>query len=432
MAAYSVLSLLKISHKWMLSGIFFSWALARYNSALALSLSPPLSAYLAKTKETFKFAEQQHLEFTLQTESRSFNSTRLLVDASTGSSLFQIDCPNNEVLDVDSLPSCLRQCDWIAEILVQGDTAQELLERLRSKSLFVSEGWILDYVRMDATGNVPIKERFKPTYTMKTLTSSIAQAMPSIPALDPLHVTERLLLLDSGDGLSLVRTVFTSDGLTSMVENKWAKRPFQYSSAISVNVAESVINLLSDLVQQQRQRPQDDLEKPIRLLDPTCGSGTFLAFGMANGMQVEGCDCKLKCAEGTLHNLQYLFGEDIVTENANIYHHDSSTNWQEMSKVVDCVVANLPWGINSVEYSGENVRILQSIRQRLAKGTPCAFITKGSELELFEDSGFDVLGQAHVPQRNFQLPKGKKNIKGATDDKRNGRNSCIITIVLSD
>jgi tRNA G10 N-methylase Trm11 len=429
MAAYPVLSL-KLSRKGILSGIFFSWALARFRTALALS--PPLSAYLAKTKETFKFAEQQHLEFTIQTESRSFNSTRLLVDVSTGSSLFRLDCPDYEGLDVGSMPSCLRRCDWIAEILVQGDTAQELLERLRAKSPFVSEGWTLDYVRMDAAGNATIKKRDKPTYTMKTLTSSIAQAIPSIPALDPLHVTERLLILDSGDGLSLVRTVFTSDGLKSMVENKWAKRPFQYSSAISVNVAETVMNILLDLVQQQRQQRQIGLEKPIYLLDPTCGSGTFLACGMANGMQVEGCDCKPKCTKGTLQNLQYLFGEGIVTENANIYHHDSSTNWQETSKVVDCVVANLPWGINSVEYSGETVHIIQSIRQRLIKGTPCVFITKESGLELFEDSGFEILGRAHVPQRNFQLPKGKKNIKNAVDGERNGRNSCIVTIVLSD
>jgi hypothetical protein len=217
-----------------------------------------------------------------------------------------------------------------------------------------------------------------------------------------------------------------------MVENKWAKRPFQYSSAISVNVAEIVMDMLLDLVQQQRQQRQDDLEKLICLLDPTCGSGTFLAFGLANGMQVEGCDCKPKCTEGTLLNLQYLFGEGTVAESANIYHHDSSTNWKETSKVVDCVVANLPWGINSVEYSGENVRIIQSIRQRLAKCTPCAFISKESGLELFQENGFEVLGQACVPQRDFQLPKGVKNIKGAVDDKRNGRSSCIITVVLSD
>lgn len=52
------------------------------------------------------------------------------------------------------------------------------------------------------------------------------------------------------------------------------------------------MDLLLDLVMHQRQHRQDDLQKPICLLDPTCGSGTFLAFGMANGMQVEGCGCK--------------------------------------------------------------------------------------------------------------------------------------------
>jgi hypothetical protein len=56
-------------------------------------------------------------------------------------------------------------------------------------------------------------------------------------------------------------------------------------------------------------------------------------------------------------------------------------------------------------------------------------ISKESVIELFQETGFEVLGEAHIPQRKFQLPK---NIKDAVDGNRNGRNSCIITIVLSD
>jgi len=114
------------------------------------------------------------------------------------------------------------------------------------------------------------------------------------------------------------------------------------------------------------------------------------------------------------------------------------------------VVANLPWGKNSVLYINGNERILRSVRSQIQVGTPCAFITRPSSSNagdddkspsfLFESTGFDVLGQSFVPQREFSLPRGnkKKRKKGWIDDDDDdggggsrSQNQCVITIALA-
>lgn len=104
-------------------------------------------------------------------------------------------------------------------------------------------------------------------------------------------------------------------------------------------------------------------------------------------------------------------------------------------------------GRNSVLYIDENERILRSVRSQIKIGTPCAFITrpsnsgenKGPSL-LFESTGFDVLGQAFVPQRDFLLPLGKKKRKKtSTENSDDGdsasarnQNQCVVTIARAE
>ena len=125
---------------------------------------------------------------------------------------------------------------------------------------------------------------------------------------------------------------------------------------------------------------------------------------------------------------------------AHIECHDSTrpltTGKFEMQNGIDCVVANLPWGQNSIEYINENRLILENVRSRIQAGIPCAIITRDDSIQLLESRGFDVLGQAFVPQREFVLPKGKKrkkkhfdNDKEEHQDSRN--NICVITIARS-
>ena len=179
----------------------------------------------------------------------------------------------------------------------------------------------------------------------------------------------------------------------------------------------------------------DDRQEPFTLLDPTCGSGTFLALAIDRGMRVEAYDCNPQCVDGSRRNMEYLFAgnDDSTFDELQVSLHDA-TNLFPISKadhMVDCVIANLPWGVNSVDYVDQNASILKSVRNRVDSKTPCAFVTRGGDLDLFVSSGFKVFGQAHVPQRGFQLPKGSKKKKDAKGLERNGRNHCVVTIAMA-
>ena len=406
------------------------------------------SIFMAKTKETFKLADLLFLECQLQARP-DYNVTRLVVDAATGSSLLQCDCSGGlqpfmkSWVETSSLPSCLRRCDWIALVESHAKSAPLLMERLQLNPVDVRPGWMLDYVRFEqgqGSQNHLVSPRpgIASPYNKITLLCAVSQTMPQPPTLEQQNGTDRFLLVDtghSGPGIYLVRILSTSHEFNkSVVEMRWPSRPFQYSSAINIQVADIVLDILLHMVVEKCSISGGKQPHNFRLLDPTCGSGTFLAFAVTKGMHVEGCDCNLKCVEGSVRNLQHLFGK-IVEDKCQVYCHDSTMPWPETSGEVDCVVANLPWGLNTIDYQNENAKILQSVRTRIRAGTPCAFVTKDSHLALYERVGFQVVGEACVPQRDFVLPSGKKkghveDCREAKDD-RNGRNSCVITIALS-
>lgn len=453
---------------------------------------------LFKSKETFKLAEVQNLEASLQISfsecfpddqrddvALRFNLTRLLVDRATGSSLFRLDLQRKgghektftnvksngdswvspqieNLLRAQTLAlSSLRRCDWVGQVIVEGYDPQQLIEELQQQDFLVSannygfdlDGWSLDYVKL--LGETSFRK--KPNYTMKSLLCAVAHEMPPRPSLTLDLAKSRFLIVDTAtEGMDsscfLVRYIDNVSKLEnkSILQQKWARRPFQYSSAINFEVAEMVLEILVTLCTNRSQVSKPCDKNKIVLLDPTCGSGTFLALAMANGFYVEGCDINRSAAEGTIQNLKYLFDEEKVNLYANVQTHDSCNPWRydkssQSSKTADlsCVVANLPWGRNSVLYIDENARILCSIRAQIKTGTPCAFITRPSNSDedkgpssLFESTGFDILGQAFVPQRDFLLPKGKKNRKKPTTENSHNEDSgptrkhdqCVITI----
>ena len=344
------------------------------------------------------------------------------------------------------------------------------------------------------TNNNGNKERF----TMKSILCSVSQAIPTIPALDPSSsntddngdtgrsgsIDQQFMIIDTEydtttpvaagavvatntyffvEQVNFIKPAFPSSSsaasalsvlsqhndfssLTknsnninneggSIIMKQWPRRPFQYSSAINIDVADSVIALLSDLMTLS----QPDTTESRVLLDPTCGSGTFLAFAIARGMKVEGYDINPACIAGTHRNLQFLFGDDTVQQlvrtlecsdsshtssSSSLHINDDTTTTTTTTNPIDCVCANLPWGQNTVIIDNdENRRILQSVRQRIPVGIPCAFITRGSledddddddddplddGTQLFRSCGYEVLGQVSIPPRGVNLTRLSK------------------------
>eukprot|EP00536_Pseudo-nitzschia_multiseries_P016157 jgi/Psemu1/292398/fgenesh1_pg.1033_\ len=99
------------------------------------------------------------------------------------------------------------------------------------------------------------------------------------------------------------------------------------------------------------------------LLDPTCGSGTFLALALARGFRVEGRDINPSVAEGAIRNLEHVFGRETVGALARVETRDSCNNSEPRTASasanatsngvdVSCVVANLPWQEEEEEKNG--------------------------------------------------------------------------------
>lgn len=395
--------------------------------------------FLCKTKETFKLAELQSLEVKLQAETTAevYKVSKLLVDQATGSTLFRLDLAHHSSFwdafpTQEAMPSSLHRCDWIVQVLERETSAEALVRKLQENPpQKVFDQWSIGYIRLEES-EIYAKRR-KPSYTKNTLLQCISQASPILPALNPNDAKQQLLVVDMAkkDELSCYLTVVVAQGarkssVKSMLAN-WSKRPFQYSSAINPQVAEMVMDILIGLANEKNH---DNGVQGLTVLDPTCGSGTFLALALERGMGVEGYDCNHQCVQGTRQNLDYLLeqGETNASlANINLCVHDSTYPFPSQYPTIDCVVANLPWGINSRDYLNQNDQILRTIRSGIEAETPCAFVTRNSDLGLFNSTNYEILGQAHVPQRDFVLPKGDKK-KNSKELDRNGRNHCVVTI----
>ena len=352
---------------------------------------------LFKSKETFKLAEIQNLEASMQIQFSEylsddiqpnpvlrFNLTRLVVDRATGSSLFRLDLQSkgkteetfsNVISDGNSRVSpqtenflrshvlslsCLQRCDWAGQVIMEGKNCGDLIKKVRQQDFLIApnhygfdiEDWNLDYVKL--VGDVESKK--KPMHTMKSLLCSVAREMPSRPSLAPALAKSHFLIVDSAtkdmDSCFLIQCIDNLPKIKnkSSLQRKWAQRPFQYSSAINFEIAEMVLEILMTLC--NKRSPFDDDCRGTKgiLLDPTCGSGTFLALGIANGFRVEGFDINPTATEGAIRNLEYLFDEEKLNHHAAIETRDSCNPWRKKNLVsssensdISCVVANLPW-----------------------------------------------------------------------------------------
>jgi len=380
--------------------------------------------FLAKTKETFKLADLQLLEAQLQAD--EYTCRRLAVDAATGSSLLELivgeSSPNfEERVRGRDLSSSLRRCEWIGSVIAKEATAEQLVAVLKQTKQTMKP-WTLNYQMLKSSMEGQLIDR---RYSQRTLLCAVSQSLEAPAALDPATVNDKLLLLETESAMFLIKMISTTLEQSLSISSNWSHRPFPYSSAINPEIAEIVVDILVHLV--------DKTNHTAQLLDPACGSGTFLAFAMDHGLEVVGWDCNERCIQGCRANLEHIFGEERVQKACQLQLRDSTVAIDPaFSPVVDCVACNLPWGLNTVNYDAQNDNILMAVRTLLPTGVPCAFVAK-EELKDIHRHGYRVLGHAHVPQQNFTLPKGtRKRRRGDDSDSipnRKGRSDCTITIV---
>ena len=183
-----------------------------------------------------------------------------------------------------------------------------------------------------------------------------------------------------------------------------------------------------------------------------------MACGSDLRVEATGIDSNSKCAHGTMQNLRHLFSMDdeeglrecndggsswTVTLDSNNTSSSMATIRSEDStrlstfvseKKFDCAVANLPWNRNTFEFQGNdnsddectNSAILKATASVLKPGSPLVVVSGGqcngeqigdndesNELAFnartcLENLGFEVLGEAAIPSKGFQLPASGK------------------------
>ena len=246
-----------------------------------------------------------------------------------------------------TLVSSLKSSEYI---IASASTARELLAQVKASSLSLPDGWGLSYeclspVHVLATSARQRKEDF----SSKSLMCCIAQVVSGDMALSPVDVLvdAQLTIFETRAAFYLCRQKTHFAQPFDYLKDLWARRPFQYSAALSMEVSVAAINILRSMA-----RASYTAERPLTLLDPCCGSGTNLIVGkrfvilfaltmqclssffillsfsfslsfsfphfalafplplplVSNrlGMNVIGWDFNPVCAEGSLNNINYM------------------------------------------------------------------------------------------------------------------------------
>ena len=87
-------------------------------------------------------------------------------------------------------------------------------------------------------------------------------------------------------------------------------------------MAQIVVDILEDMILKNNDVDKD--KEVISILDPTVGSGTFLAFAMEKWMHVIGYNINDKCVQGSLLNLKSVFEDEEVDARCQIRVGDST------------------------------------------------------------------------------------------------------------
>jgi hypothetical protein len=476
--------------------------------------------FIAKTVESFKLADLYWLESCVMAYCKSESTQPVPSDDASGTSWtvkklafhrptasYLLGCYTScdgQYLHADNadastdgnspsiwanVPFRKDRCQYVAQVIATGQSPQELLDNIIAGSTSGINKWTLEYDIFESLqGDMYPKRSFSSTMLM----CAVSRILPGEPMLMLTSNTTEVqadkvsfMIIETSSRLYFTKKLLAcsagvSDGskheLQNLFRSSWARRPFQYSGAINLDVAITIVYILRDLVRSNNN------PKTLRMLDPTCGSGTFLAlalmmWGVDSNVEVTGIDSNPKCSLGTMHNLQHLFnisvGENAIVESSDVdgwllalnsnstrtpsrasIYSGNSVHLQTLipDKKFDCAVANLPWNRNTFEFQEDlvdnectNSRILRATAAALLPGSPLVVVSggsqKGRQSVLFdtrrclESIGFHVLGEATVPPQGFHLPLSAKKVDASQILESQGQalrsSDCLITVAVA-
>ena len=174
-------------------------------------------------------------------------------------------------------------------------------------------------------------------------------------------------------------TVVTADKiwfgqLLSESDGVWLahdQRPYVTSSSLPARLARVLVNLVAF--------PGD------RLLDPCCGTGTIVMSAAHSGIHAVGYDVNPRMVGATTKNLQHFgLSADVALGDA-----------RQIDGQYDAVATDLPYGINLVRDSSQEIEILSNLRTCAPK---VAFIDLRDISKTLTDLGYQIEAVLPVPK----------------------------------
>ena len=252
---------------------------------------------------------------------------------------FKILIKNNNflILEIESLRefSRLGGIYKIVEITSENESIEKLYKNIKQNNEFCwleeKARWCLSYYSVKKTDNIIYKkiseylneEISKLVKKNKQIKNDIVEDnFREISVNKIKNITEIILAYDGKKFyLGKTKIVFNS---TDYIKRDLS-RPFQDSSiSISPRIARILVNLLG-------------LKSNQTVLDPFCGTGTFLIEASILGLNVIGTDKRKECVYGTRKNLQWI-NKNQKKMNSNIMINDAEKLVNFSKKSIDGIV----------------------------------------------------------------------------------------------
>ena len=252
---------------------------------------------------------------------------------------FKILIKNNNflILEIESLRefSRLGGIYKIVEITSENESIEKLYKNIKQNNEFFwleeKARWCLSYYSVKKTDNIIYKkiseylneEISKLVKKNKQIKNDIVEDnFREISVNKIKNITEIILAYDGKKFyLGKTKIVFNS---TDYIKRDLS-RPFQDSSiSISPRIARILVNLLG-------------LKNNQTVLDPFCGTGTFLIEASILGLNVIGTDKRKECVYGTRKNLQWI-NKNQKKMNSNIMINDAEKLVNFSKKSIDGIV----------------------------------------------------------------------------------------------
>ena len=232
------------------------------------------------------------------------------------------------------------------ELLASGVDAAETAERVREQGI-AADGFAIDVRRIPRGLKVARRE----------VANELALAIDGAPDLDSPSVP--FVALVTAERVWFGRKLESG-------EPEWqrfAQKPHDFSSALPSQAARAICNVL--------------VRGGERVIDPCCGTGTFLLHAASLGARVTGCDINKKMVGATNKNLKHFGFEPAASQG------DAA----ELTGSYDLVLANVPYGKMTATSDEKLARMVANIVTLAPRG---AIVAMSDLSDVIRGAGAEV------------------------------------------